>query len=394
MKNNSIIVIVIAIVFAWHGRSQSTIDTVLSAVSKHNKTLIAYAQYQETQKLRYGTGLTPYDPTISYDYMKGTPSTAGNQTDITVVQKFDFPTAYTKKKQVSEQQTARLEFQRIAQKQDILLKVKKICIDLVYHNKLQGFLAARKNDIEKLLSDFQAKLDNGEGTILDVNKARLQHIAVAKEVQENQSSIHRLNQQLTGLNGGNTIVFTDTIYPEVPDIPPFEILESVTEANDPVKKILEQEQLVAQKQLELSKALALPKIELGYRYQGILGQDFHGIHTGISLPLWEHKNTVKAQKASASHADLVVQDHTNEHYHEIRRLYERYTNLKITLSAYESVFSTLNNTELLNKALASGYISTIAYFMEMRYYYDTLYNYLKTEKEFYTVIAELFKYQL
>ena len=93
-------------------------------------------------------------------------------------------------------------------------------------------------------------------------------------------------------------------------------------------------------------------------------------------------------------AELNIQDHRTEHYHEIKSLYEKYTNLKITLQEYQTIFATLNNTALLNKALALGELTTIQYFMEVNYYTEALNNFLQTEKEYHEAIAELYKYQL
>ena len=86
--------------------------------------------------------------------------------------------------------------------------------------------------------------------------------------------------------------------------------------------------------------------------------------------------------------------HQNELYYELKQLYEKYQNLKITLTGYQDVFQVLINSALLNKALSSGQISTIEYFMEINYYTAAFNNYMETEKEYYEVIVELFKYQL
>ena len=135
-------------------------------------------------------------------------------------------------------------------------------------------------------------------------------------------------------------------------------------------------------------------MELGYHYQGILGQTYNGIHTGISIPLWENKNTIKQKQAQLLFSDLQLQDHRTEHYYEIKNLYEKYTNLKITLQEYQTILATLNNTALLNKALALGELTTIQYFMEINYYTEAFNNFLQTEKEYHEAIAELYKYQL
>jgi len=272
-------------------KSQSSIDKVLSEISRNNKTIQANQKFSEAQKIQYKTGISLYNPTVEYDYLKGSPANAGNQTDFTIAQSFDFPTAYTKKNQLANQQIAQTDIQQKIVTQNLLLEAKKICIELVFRNKLQIPLAQRKQATEKWLENFRKKLKNGDGNILDVNKAEVQLIDIKKQHLENQAEIAKLHQKLTSLNGGNDIVFNDTDYFNIPAIPDFETLEKEIEENDPQRKFLEQEKAVNEKQLEVSKALALPKMEVGYHYQGILGQTYNGIHTGISLPIWESINT-------------------------------------------------------------------------------------------------------
>jgi len=380
--------------FAFKVNAQVTVDSVLSNIERNNKTIMANVQYWEAEKLKDKTGLTPYNPKVDYDYLNGSPVGAGNQTDFSVVQPFDFPTAYSKKKQLSNEQIEQAEFQMISTKQNVLLEAKLICIELVYRNKFQTEILKRKQNTEKWLTDFQSRLDKGEGNVLDVNKAKLQLIEINAVFQENVSILNQLNQKLTELNGGNLLAFADTAYSEPPVLPTFEVLEAEIEINDPARKYLEQEKTIGQKEVELSKAMSLPKLETGYHYQSILGQTFNGIHFGLTIPLWENKNRVKAQQANLVLDDLNLQVHKNEHYYDIKQKYEKQENLRITLTEYENLFASLNDIELLDKSLKLGQISTIEYFMEMTYYYDALKNYLKTEMEYNKVVAELYKYKL
>ncbi|TAL60777.1 MAG: transporter [Bacteroidetes bacterium] len=383
-----------AFAFAINANAQLNIDTVLANIAKNNKTIQAEKQYWEAQNLQYKTGLTPHNPTAEYDFLSGSPSNAGNQQEFTISQSFDFPTAYVKKNQLANQKIIQSEYQFTAKRQDVLLEAKKVCIALVYHNKMQTILEQRKKNTEKLLSDFQIRLDKGEGNIMDVNKAQLQLIEIKKEFQKNISAINQLNQKLIELNGGITVSFPDTIYPMLPIIPAFEQLEKDYESADPLLKILQQEKLIAQKQIEVSKAMWLPKTEVGYHYQGILGQTYNGIHTGITIPLWENKNTAKQKQAQLLFTDFELQAHLNEHYFHIKHIYEKYANLKIVLGEYQTAFRSISYTTLLSKSLASGQISTIEYFMEMSYYYNAYNNFFEMEREYYSVIAELYKYTL
>jgi len=389
-----IYVLLLIIGFVFNTNAQSTIDSILSTIERNNKTIIANVQFWEAKKMEYKTGLTPYNPKVDFDYLNGSPVGSGNQTDFAVTQAFDFPTAYSKKKQLSNTQIEQVEFQLISSKQDILLESKIICIELIYRNKFHTEINKRKKNTEKWLSDFQSKLNNGEGNIFDVNKAKLQLIEINALFQENVSVINQLNLKLTELNGGQSIVFSDTTFSQNLSILDFESLQVEIEASDPVKKYLDQEIVIAQKQIEFSKAMALPKLETGYHYQTTLGQTFNGIHLGLTIPLWENKNRVKAEQASLIFNDLNLEDHKNEHYYDLKQKYEKHENLKITLAEYDSLFSSSNQIDLLDKSLSIGQISTIEYFMEMTYYYNALNNYLKTEMEHQKVLAELYKYKL
>jgi outer membrane protein, heavy metal efflux system len=394
MKNKIIFLKFFLLVFFAVARGQSSTENVLAEIRKNNKTIVATTQYWEAQKLLYRTGTTPYNPSVEYDYLKGSPAGAGNQTEFNVSQAFDFPSVYLKKNQLAKQQASLAEHKLTAARQDILLEAKKTCIQLVYHNKLQLRLTQQKINVEKLYAAFTTKLEKGDGNILDVNKARLQLIGINREYMDNISAINQLNQKLTELNGGIAISLADTVYPILPAIPPFEQLEKEYESNDPLRKDLEQAKVIAGKQVELSRALSFPKMEVGYHYQGISGQEYSGIHTGISVPLWENRNAVKQKKAQLLFAELELQAHVNEHYYHIRHIYEKYTNLKTALGDYESSLLTLNSGALLEKALSLGHISTLEYFMETGFYYDAFNSYLRTEREYYETVAELYKYQL
>jgi outer membrane protein, heavy metal efflux system len=373
---------------------QTTIDSVMANIARNNKTIIANTKYWEAKTLEYQTGLTPYNPKVDYDYLIGNPAIGGNQTDFAVTQSFDFPTVYARKKQLSNEQIKQAKFHLNANRQAVLLEVKLICIELIYRNKLISELTIRKQNTEKWLTAFQTSLEKGQGNIMDVNKAKLQLIEINATFQENLSISNQLNQKLTELNGGIPIQFSETVYFFHEFIADFETLEQEIENKDPVRKYLEQEKVIGQNQVALSKSLNLPKIETGYHYQAILGQQFNGVHLGLTIPLWENKNKVKMQQAELILNEANLQAHINQHYYNIKQKYERMTNLKSTLDEYQTLFTSLNNVELLDKSLSLGQISTIEYFMEMTYYYEALKNFLKTEMEYNKVVAELYKYQL
>jgi len=372
-------------------KAQHKVELVLSDIAKNNKSIIANQQFWEAKKLSYKTGLNPDNPKFEYEYLAGN---NGNQIDYYIVQSFDFPTSYLKKNQVANRQIKQSVFQAAAFKQDILFKAKQVCITLIYLNKKQLELSKRVERARSIAESYQKKMDVGDANALDLNKAKIQQLNIQNEFRLNQSKINQYHQKLTELNGGTIIPFTATAYPLTPTLPAYATLEKAIEENDPNLKSIHQQNEIDQKKMELSRAMSLPKLEGGYRSQEFAGQTIKGIHLGITIPLWEHKNKVKHQKAHLIFNDLQVEEHQNEHHNEIHQLYEKYTNLSIALKEYQQLMSTVNNTALLEKALELGEISSLHYFMEINYYNASYDQYLHLEKEHYLVIAALNKYQL
>lgn len=394
MSRISILIQLLILLLVVNVQGQSNIENVLASIEKNNKTLGSQRQYWETKKLEYKTGLTLPNPTVQGQYLIGSPATAGNQTDFFAVQPFDFPSVYKKRKALAQAQGA-LSGNKLAElRKDILLEAKLSCLELVYRQQLRQHLSRRRRSLETLQRDFETKLRQGEGNILNVNKVKLQLLETQQLERENTSAEVRLQTYLRELNGGTAVVFVDTIYPFLPAEQSFEQLEQAAEIVDPLLKSLQEEQQIAQQQLGLSKSWRLPKFELGYHYQSILGQRFNGLHVGLSLPLWEHKYRMEQQEAQVQFSDLQVLTHRNEHYHELKALYEEQRALQEMLQQYNTALSGIQSIALLDKALALGEISTAEYFLEWSLYQNAQLRQLETEWEFQQLAAKLYQYLL
>jgi outer membrane protein, heavy metal efflux system len=267
-------------------------------------------------------------------------------------------------------------------------------LQLIYLNKKDAELNRRLTHNTQLVEDYQKKLDKGEVIILDVNKAKVQLLNIQNEVALNQNEASITKTRLTELNGGVPIEVKDTTFPLLPAIPDFETLDSLIEANDPILKVYEQEKEVLQQQISVQKSLNLPKIETGYHSQGILGQSYRGVHAGITVPLWENKNKVKAARASYDYATSNAETQRLAHRLENKQLYEQLEVRKNAMQQYNRVVASLRNTELLDKALRLGQITIIQYFLDQNYYFSTYDKYLQLELEYHKAVAELYKFQL
>ncbi len=393
MKNKFIISILLVVITS-SVLSQSAVNNVLSSVETNNKSIQSNKKYWEARRAEFKTGLTPYDPQVEYDYLFGSPVGAGNQKDFSVTQRLDFPSTYKRKRQLSNQQIAQTSLQQSVYRQDILLEAKLISLQIIYLNKKAAELTSRLINTQQLVQDYQKKLDKGDVIVLEVNKAKLQLLNIQNEAALNENEIELATTKLLELNGGQAIEIKDTTYPLTAFVPDFETLDSIIEANDPILKVYEQEKAIMQRQIGVQKSLNLPRIETGYHSQGILGQSYKGIHAGITIPLWENKNRLKAAQANLEYANTNAQTHILEHRLENKGYYDQLAVRLKAMQDYKDLFATLNNTELLNKALTLGQITIIQYFQDESYYFSAYDKYLQMEWEYQQAVARLYKFQL
>jgi outer membrane protein, heavy metal efflux system len=391
---NSKFLLIFLLLVSIESIAQDEVGRILREVESNNKSLQANTKYWEARRAEYRTGLTPYDPLVEYDYLFGSPAGAGNQKDFAVTQRLDFPTTYKRKRDLSNTQIVQTDLQKKVYRQDVLLKAKLITLQIIYLNKRAAELNRRLVNTQQLVQDYEKKLDRGDVIILDVNKAKLQLLNIYNEVALNNNEIQVATTKLIELNGGVPIEVRDTVYPATPVVPDFITLDSLIEANDPVLKVFEQEKEIMQRQIAVQKSLNLPKIETGYHSQGILGQSYKGIHAGITIPLWENRNRLRAAQANLDYATTNAQSQIIEHRLENKGYYDQLAVRQNTIQEYHQLLSTLNNRVLLNKALQLGQITIIQYFQDESYYFSAYDKYLQMEWEYHQAIARLYKFLL
>jgi outer membrane protein, heavy metal efflux system len=392
MKNKIVILCLLSI--ASLSFAQSNIDDILRQVSVNNLQIKAGSDLVKAKRSEFSIGLAPYDPFVNFDYLFGSPKGIGNQTEFSVIFSFDFPSVYGKRSKLSDMKSTQLNYDEHSLRQEILLETKLTLIELVYLNRKNAELNERFVTANRIYDYFTLKLQQGDVNIMEVNKAKLQVINYKSDLELNKAEITRLNSKLTELNGGKALLFTDTTYPEIMDMPAFEELETEIESTDPVLKRLNMQYKITKQEIDINKDLRLPKIELGYRYQGLLNESFNGIHAGISIPLWEKNYTVKSKELQSRYTKSLIETHKNEHYYEIKQLYDQYVSLNNTLTETKELFGSINNYELYEKAFLLGEISSIEYLMEMIYYYSIKDKINALEKEFYLLNSKLLRHQL
>lgn len=374
---------------------QNSIDAVLRSIEANNKELQANNQLTVSKKLEAKLHNNLPDPSVSYVHQYGNREGMGIQGELVASQSFDFPSVYVQKNKLAKSKAASFDRQGAEFRQQILLQAKEICLDLVLLNQQRALLDQRRQNAEQLAELYAMRLETGDANILETNKIDLELLNAKTEARMNESARIAKLQELATLNGGIAIDFTDTTYMSDGDILSFEELRAEAVTSNPQLLTLKSEQVAARRQLSVNKSKSLPGFELGYRMNTATGGErFNGFLVGISIPLFSNRNNVKQAKAQALYTDLQLESTTTTVESELHQLYNQSVALKTSMDEYNTVLKSQNSLALLNKAIQTGQISMIEYFVDVTTFYQSMQNYMQLQNEYQKVMAQLYKYKL
>ena len=374
---------------------QNSIDAVLRSIEANNKELQANNQLTVSKKLEAKLDNNLPDPSVSYVHQYGNREGMGIQGELVASQSFDFPSVYVQKNKLAKSKAASFDRQGAEFRQQILLQAKEICLDLVLLNQQRALLDQRRQNAEQLAELYAMRLETGDANILETNKIDLELLNAKTEARMNESARIAKLQELATLNGGIAIDFTDTTYMSDGDILSFEELCAKAVTSNPQLLTLKSEQVAARRQLSVNKSKSLPSFELGYRMNTATGGErFNGFLVGISIPLFSNRNNVKQAKAQALYTDLQLESTTTTVESELHQLYNQSVALKTSMDEYNTVLKSQNSLALLNKAIQTGQISMIEYFVDVTTFYQSMQNYMQLQNEYQKVMAELYKFKL
>lgn len=374
---------------------QNSIDEVLRSIEANNKELQANGQLTVSKKLEAKLDNNLPDPSVSYVHQYGNREGMGIQGELVASQSFDFPSVYVQKNKLVKSKAASYDRQGAEFRQQILLQAKELCLDLVLLNQQKALLDQRRQNAEQLSELYATRLQSGDANILETNKINLELLNAKTEARMNEATRIAKLQELATLNGGIAIDFTDTTYTPVKELLSFEELRSEAVTSNPQLLTLKSEQIAAQRQLSVNKSKGLPGFELGYRLNTATGGErFNGFLVGVTIPLFSNRNNVRQAKAQSLYTDLQLESTTSTVESELRQLYNQSLALRTSMDEYNTVLKSQNNLALLNKAIQTGQISMIEYFVDVTTLYQSMQNYMQLQNEYQKVMAQLYKYKL
>jgi outer membrane protein TolC len=376
-------------VMALPAAAQDAVERILTEVEAHNPTLGALREAVKAQKLANRTGIAPENPAVALNYLWGTPGSIGNRTDVSVSQTVDMATLLGIKAKIADAQDSRDEWQYRAGRMAILLEAKQLCIDLIYFNALHGEVAVRLEHAGALADAYDRRLERGDVSRLEYNKAQLNLVTAGGESERVRMARNELLAELRRLNGGHEVAldadrFDDTAFPA--DFDEWFLRAAL---QNPALAAIRQEVEISRRRVGLSRAMGMPALTGGYMSEKVGGEHFQGITVGVTIPLWENRNRVRHARAAARAAEMQHSDATQQLYHHLKMRYQRAAELKGLAVAYRRALDMLNSAPLLRRALEAGEISILDYIVESQLLYDTVVKALEAERDFRKACAEL-----
>lgn len=374
------------------GANAQSFNEIMTLVLQ-NSTAIKAARSEATAQKELGqVGLTLADPEVEVGYLFGSPrQDVNDRVDLSVTQSFDFATLSGNKRRVAEAE-AGLHDHNVNETARLLKEETAVLLtEITYYNRLLVELQRRKVLEDSILSVYKKRLDKGDATILDYNKARLSAQQIAGQITRMQAERETKLVRVQGLAMRKLIVFNDTVYAAASVILPKDYDEwaQTNVANAPLVLLEDQKIAVSKAQTELARAETMPSFSVGYASELVKGNNYRGIKVGVQVPLWANRNKINAAKQAQIAAEEHREDVAQQLKNEYRQLFaQAKVQLKVA-EEYKAALKEIDNSAILDKALKAGQMPLTEYLLEKKYYYENYDLWLEAEKEAMVALARL-----
>jgi len=390
MKSKLIITLMIFCTTQIFG--QQSISDILVEIEKNNLQFQSHQKRNEASALGNRTGIFLQNPTIDFAWYSGSPASIGSKTNLSVLQSFHFPTAYRNMSQIAAMRNRQLDTHLAEQRIQLLTSARLVCLNLIYARLKQSEWETRLDHAQQLARAWERMLETGQISQLDYNKIHIHLLNTRKELESIAIEQLAYQNKLAGLNGGKPINFSIEQYPAVELERDFEAWFRHAEQKNTALQWIRQEVEISRQQEQLKKAMNLPSFHAGYVSEVLANEQFRGISFGISIPMWENKNTLKYARASTMALESEEVSMQNQFYNHLKSLHTRASSLAAYIEDYKRLLQARDNTPLLQQAFEAGEMNITEYLLELSYLYQSRDKILETELELHLTLALLNQY--
>lgn len=390
MNKNILAIILWSVASALPAQVKDPIFHVLEQIEQNNLQLKAARETMKAEVLETKAENNLSNPEVNYAHLFSSQRSGQQQSELTVVQGFDFPTAYSARSKAGALEADARQRSYMVQRREVLLQAKLLCLDLIGLNREANLLTLLQAHADSLAQLCETRLESGDATALEVNRAKLGLMALHTELADNVSAHRTALQSLLAMNANLSIEgMVEDTYPDLPALPDYATLcDELLPKNRDVQQA-EAESKASRKRVSVSRQAGLPKLQVGYRRNTAPAEEFNGFIIGGSIPLFENRNKVKAASARALSAELQKESVTLSAEASLQARYNEAQSLKQAMAAYDLDLMR-QSFSLLGQALDGGQLTWHEYFVELEALIRQGQSYLKLENRYQKLLAELF----
>lgn len=382
------------ILMAFAGANASDYDIIIEKILAGNpgyKVAVAEAD-AEFSASRAGNALD--DPEVEFEFLAG--KNVKNKYNFTVSQGFDWPGVYASRSKVLNLEKERLRLAGDAALSETALRADRLLVDITASNLAVSLLEKAVGSGERLLATYEENYKNGDVSILDLNKLRIEvadsRLRLAEALETRNVNI----AELTMLSPDDAQWIADNAL-QLSQFPivEFAALDTYKEqmlANNPKLKLAATETLLSEANKTVSRRNTLPGFNLGYRFSQEDGEIFNGFVVGVNLPLWRAAR--ERQAADAGHLAAMLRQETAavEAVKGLETQYKLALNLNSAISKYSSALLVCDNMAVLERAFDAGAIDLAQYIQDSNYFIDAQLQFVELQRRYFNSIAYLRQY--
>jgi outer membrane protein TolC len=343
---------------------------VLKDLETKNPTLLAAAKRAQAQKAAAHVGLLLDDPSVEAAYYWGDPSENGIRWDLRVSQSFEMPSVMVRRARLRDLQENAAEIDYQSLRVATMLETQQICADIIYYWNMAYIYDRRCTAAIKLAQLYRRRFETGECSILEYNRAQMNMADVQNKAARAIMEADHVMADLRQLMGDESYSFTQMEYDSVWSEPIFEVWYDQLEMRNPELQQLNNQLAISQQKEQLSRASWLPKVDVGYAAENVVGSTWRGATVGLKLPLWSQQRAVRAAKLQTAASQDALATKRFERFNKLRCVFHRHEALILNLNNLKAAYRQSNSLELLDKALEAGEINLEQYLQQVNYYYE------------------------
>ncbi|WP_083631417.1 TolC family protein [Labilibacter marinus] len=369
----------------------------IDLVENNSSTLNAYKEKIEADKLVARVNLNPQNPEARISRTNNGDSF--NQ-EIEITQELDFPTVYSNKRHISKLEQDQLETSLRFFKRDVVCKAYSKLVYFTYCKNMFNIHQERSSRISNIKMHMQEKFKLGDISGIELTKANMEASILQSKVNKYHTELINAKKELAYYIGdvdkqegvmqlisSKNMVFKDDSLNKA------SLKSKWVEQNTGVNEAIFM-YLISDKNIGLAKAQSWPKFSIGYRRDENQSIAMNGVALGMSIPLWENKNTVKQAKANKAFAQSYEADKRILAELHFEKLYQEIVENKQILQLLKNSFREEEIESQLSSSLEEGYISVLEYFNQLEAYHQIEDELQERERSYKLAYIELLKVEL